>query len=143
MLFRWEKEVRIKISADLWIVAVLAPFLFMGIYQARTQQNIEKAKILAHNAERNRSLLFQNAKIFVGNGEVIQNGAVLVKGGKVAQVFHTPPVNAKSLDAEIIDAAGKTLMPGLIDMHVHIGAPGGVYENASKYMDQLAPRRRL
>ncbi len=78
-VFRWEKEERIKNSAKLWILAVLAPFIVMGVYQARTQQNIEKARILAHNAERNRSVLFQNIKIFVGNGEVIQNGAVLVK----------------------------------------------------------------
>ena len=58
---------------------MLAPFLLMGIYQARTKQNIEKSKILTRNAMRNRSVLFQNAKIFVGNGKVIQNGAVLVK----------------------------------------------------------------
>ncbi len=142
-LFRWEKEDRIKNSAKLWIVAVLAPFLLMGIYQARTQKNIERAKILAHNAERNRSVLFQNAKIFVGTGEVIQNGAVLVRSGKIAEVFRNAPTDAKSLNADVIDAAGKTLMPGLIDMHVHIGAPGGVYDDASKYMDPLASRRRL
>ncbi len=34
-------------------------------------------------------------------------------------------------------------MPGLIDMHVHIGAPGGIYQDPSKYMDPNAPKRRL
>jgi imidazolonepropionase-like amidohydrolase len=142
-LFRWEKEEKIQNSAKLWIVAVLAPFILMGIYQTRTKQNIEKSKILTRSAMRNRSVLFQNAKIFVGDGKVIQDGAVLIRNGKIAEVFDKAPPNAKSLDAEVIDAAGKTLMPGLIDMHVHIGAPGGVYQQASKYMDPNAGKRRL
>jgi imidazolonepropionase-like amidohydrolase/ABC-type multidrug transport system permease subunit len=142
-LFRWEKEEKIKNSAKLWILAVLSPFLLMGIYQARSQQNIEKSKILTRNAMRSRSVLFQNVKIFVGSGKVIQDGAVLIRNGKIAEVFDTPPRNPKSLNAEVIDAAGKTLLPGLIDMHVHIGAPGGVFQDVSKYMDSNASKRRL
>ena len=34
-------------------------------------------------------------------------------------------------------------MPGLIDMHVHIGAPGGEYKDQQKYADQSAESRRL
>ncbi|HSU61497.1 MAG TPA: ABC transporter permease [Bryobacteraceae bacterium] len=142
-LFRWEKEEKIAGSAKLWILAVLAPFFIMGIYQARTKQNIEQAKILARAEARNRSVLFQNARIFVGNGTVIPNGAVLVRVGKIAQVFTAPPPDTKSLDADVVDAAGKTLMPGLTDMHVHIGAPGGVYRDPSKYADPSAAKRRL
>lgn len=35
------------------------------------------------------------------------------------------------MNAEPIDAAGETVLPGLIDVHVHLGAPGGVadYKN--------------
>lgn len=33
-LFRWEKEEKIKASAKLWVAAVLAPFLLMGLWQA-------------------------------------------------------------------------------------------------------------
>jgi len=142
-LFRWEKEEKIQNSAKLWILAVLAPFFLMGIYQAHTRKNIEKAKMLARNTERNRSVLFQNVKIFAGNGTVIERGAVLVRNGKIAQVFDSPPAETKSLDADVQDETGKTLMPGLIDMHVHIGAPGGVYDNPSKYADPNAPDRRL
>ncbi len=141
-LFRWEKEEKISGTAKLWILAVLAPFFIMGVYQARTKQNIEQSKILARAAARNRSVLFQNARIFVGNGTVIPDGAVLVRNGKVAQVF-TAPANTKSLDADVVDAAGKTLIPGLIDLHVHIGAPGGVYRDIAKYADPNAPKRRL
>jgi imidazolonepropionase-like amidohydrolase/ABC-type multidrug transport system permease subunit len=142
-LFRWEKEEKIQNKAKLWVLAVLAPFLLMGLYQAKTKQNIRESKILARNADRNRSMLFQNARIFVGDGHVIQNGAVLVRNGKIAEIFFTPPSNTKSFNAEVIEASGKTLIPGLIDMHVHIGAPGGVYKNPSKYMDPNAEKRRL
>jgi imidazolonepropionase-like amidohydrolase len=142
-LFRWEKEEKIQNKAKLWILAVLAPFILMGLYQARTRQNIEKAKILTRNALRSRTVLYRNAKIFIGNGTVIQNGAVLIKNGKIAEVFQTPPAETKSLDAEVVDASGKTIIPGLIDMHVHIGAPGGVYQDQSKYADPNASKRRL
>lgn len=142
-LFRWEKEEKISNKAKLWVVGVLAPFLLLGIYQARTKQNIKESKILARNAERGRSVLFQNVRIFVGDGTVIQNGAVLVKNGKIADVFQTPPTDTKPFNAAIVDGSGKTLIPGLIDMHVHIGAPGGVYQDAAKYMDPNAAERRL
>ncbi len=142
-LFRWEKEEKISGRAKLWILAVLAPFILMGLYQARTRQNIERAKTLTHSMYRRSSILIQNARIFVGNGTVVEHGAVLVRNGKITQIFNTPPSNPKALNAEIIDAAGKTLMPGLIDMHVHIGAPGGVYSDMKKYGDASLARRRL
>jgi imidazolonepropionase-like amidohydrolase/ABC-type multidrug transport system permease subunit len=142
-LFRWEKEEKIAGKAKLWILVVLAPFLVLGVYQASTKQNIMAEKILSRQASRNRSLLFQNVRIFVGDGRVIQHGAVLIKNGKIAQVFQTPPTETKSFNADVWDEAGRTLMPGLIDMHVHIGAPGGVYKDYSKYVAPNADARRL
>jgi imidazolonepropionase-like amidohydrolase/ABC-type multidrug transport system permease subunit len=142
-LFRWEKEEKISGRAKLWILAVLAPFFVMGVYQARTRENIERSKILARNAERNRTVLFNNAHVIVGNGAVIQNGAVLVKAGKIAEVFNTPPQDLKRFEADVIDATGKTMIPGLIDMHVHMAAPGGVFEDQRKYVDPNAEKRRL
>src|ERR1700761_396776 len=121
-LFRWEKEEKISGRAKLWILAVLAPFVVMGVYQAKTRENIERAKVMLRKEERNRTVLFNNVRIVAGNGVVIQHGAVLVKNGKIAEVFNTPPADPGRLEADVIDQAGKTLMPGLIDMHVHIGA---------------------
>ena len=142
-LFRWEKEEKISGQAKLWILAVLAPFFLLGLYQAQTRQNIQKSKIIARTASRNRTIIFNNVRIFVGDGNVIANGAVLIKNGKIAQVFRTAPTDTKSLNAEVRDEAGRTLTPGLIDMHVHIGAPGGVYNDQSKYMQPDADLHRL
>jgi imidazolonepropionase-like amidohydrolase/ABC-type multidrug transport system permease subunit len=142
-LFRWEKEEKIAGKAKLWILVVLAPFFIIGIYQARTKQSIAREKVLDRETARMRTILFNNVNVFVGNGETIQDGAVLIKGGKIVQVFRKPPADTKSLNADIFEAAGKTLMPGLVDMHVHIGAPGGVYQDPRKYANPEAQARRL
>jgi len=142
-LFRWEKEEKIAGKAKLWILVVLAPFFIIGIYQLKTKQSIDREKVLDRETSRMRSILFSNVNVFVGDGDTIQGGAVLIKDGKIAQVFTKSPADAKSLNADVIEGAGKTLMPGLIDMHVHIGAPGGVYQDVKKYADPSAGERRL
>ncbi|MGI8482498.1 MAG: amidohydrolase family protein [Chthoniobacterales bacterium] len=134
-IFRWEKEEKVRGTAKLWVAAVLLPFLLLGVYQAWSGQELTKAKIIARETKRGRSWLIQNARIFVGNGKVIENGAVLVRGGLIAEVYEGSVPDAKSLNAEKIDAAGKTVLPGLIDVHVHIGAPGGFYSDAKNYAD--------
>ncbi len=142
-LFRWEKEEKIAGKAKLWILAVMAPFVVMGVYQSRTHDSINKTKILEHQQARRRSFLFQHVRVFVGDGTVIADGAVLIRAGKIAQVFDKPVADTKGLNANVVDAAGKTLMPGLIDMHVHLGSPGGVFADQTKYMEPNAGLRRL
>jgi imidazolonepropionase-like amidohydrolase len=87
--------------------------------------------------------LIQHARIFTSTGEVIERGAVLIREGKIAQVFRGDAPTAKSLNAVEIEAAGKTVLPGLIDVHIHIGAPGGVYQDQKKYADPKLTERRL
>jgi len=142
-LFRWEKEEKLRPRAKLWVAAVLLPFLFLGAYQAWSKQEITKAKILDRQLERGRAWLVQNARIFVGNGKVIESGAVLIKEGNIAQVYDGAAPSAESLHAKAIDAAGKTLLPGLIDVHVHLGAPGGFYSDTTKYANPKNADRAL
>ena len=49
---------------------------------------------------------------------------VLIDGEKIACVGKDLEAPA---DAEVIDAAGKYLVPGLVDMHVHFRDPGFEY----------------
>ncbi|MEO5718640.1 MAG: amidohydrolase family protein [Chthoniobacterales bacterium] len=142
-LFRWEKEEKLRASAKLWVLVVLLPFLFLGAYQAWSQHDLVKAKILARDMRRGQTWLIQNARIFVGNGKVIETGAVLVKDGKIAEVYEGTFPDAKKLNAEAIDAAGKTVLPGLIDMHVHLGGPGGFYDDWSKFDPAKSAEREL
>ncbi len=142
-LFRWEKEEKLRASAKLWVLVVLLPFLCLGAYQAWSQHDLVKAKILARDMRRGQTWLIQNARIFVGNGKVIEIGAVLVKDGKIAEVYDGTFPDAKKLNAEAIDAAGKTVLPGLIDMHVHLGGPGGFYDDWSKFDPEKSAEREL
>ena len=49
---------------------------------------------------------------------------VLIEGDKIAQVAEA----IENGDAEVIDASGKYLVPGLVDMHVHFRDPGFEYK---------------
>ncbi len=142
-LFRWEKEEKLRASAKLWVLVVLLPFLFLGAFQAWSQHDLTKARILSRELRRGQTWLIQNARIFVGNGKVIESGAVFVKDGKIAEVYDGTFPDAKKLNAEAIDAAGKTVLPGLIDVHVHLGGPGGFYDDWSKFDPEASSEREL
>ncbi len=125
-LFRWEKEEKIRNSAKLWVLAVLVPFLLLGAYQSQTRENVEKSKLDTRILRRSQTRLIRNARIFVGDGKVIESGSVLIRNGKIEEVYDGPGPDAKSVNADAIEAAGKTILPGLTDMHVHLVAPGGI-----------------
>ncbi|MCU1260053.1 MAG: type transporter [Bryobacterales bacterium] len=131
-LFRWEKGEKIRSSAKLWVLAVLLPFMILGGFQAYSKENVEKAKIDTRILRRSQSRLIRNARIFVGDGSVLESGSVLIREGRIAQVYDGPGPDPKSLNADPIEAAGKTILPGLTDMHVHLVAPGGIPDD--KYM---------
>ena len=72
---------------------------------------------------RNRAFVVENVRVFVGDGTVIEHGRVLVKNGRIVEVGEQGSDPAPA-DTEVINGAGKTLLPGLIDMHVHLGSSG-------------------
>lgn len=125
-LFRWDKDEKLRPGAKLWVLAVLAPFLAMGLWQAQSKTNLEKDKILARDLNRNRTLLLRDVRLFVGNGDVLEDASVLIKNGKIEQVFTGSAPQITASQAGLIDGAGKTLLPGLIDTRVHLEAPGAI-----------------
>jgi imidazolonepropionase-like amidohydrolase/ABC-type multidrug transport system permease subunit len=133
-LFRWEKEEKMRNSAKLWLIAVLAPFLVLGVYQARGKESARKATLLSRDLQRSRTLLIRNTRIFTGDGRVIESGSVLVKNGKIERVFEGAAPDPKELKAEAVEASGNTLLPGLIDVHVHLIATGGFSQSADAYL---------
>lgn len=141
-LFRWEKDETVAPAAKLWIAAVLLPFLILGTYQAYSNENVSKARILSREMRRNRALLIRGPRIFIGDGKVIQAGGVLIRDGKIAEVYDRIP-SEKEVRADVVEAQGKTLLPGLIDMHVHLIASGGAQVYDEKFKPEDAVKRAL
>jgi imidazolonepropionase-like amidohydrolase/Tol biopolymer transport system component len=66
------------------------------------------------------SIAFTGGRIITMRGEeVIESGTLVVKGNRIAAVGPVDQV-AIPKDALVIDAKGKTLIPGLVDMHGHL-----------------------
>lgn len=141
-LFRWEKEEKLKASAKLWILAAIAPFFLIGAWQAYSKDNLTKAKEVARQLRRSRSILIKDVRVFTGEA-TIERASVLIRKGKIDEIFTDKVPDAKELRAEPIEAAGKTLIPGLIDAHVHLGSPGGFYDNPQDYNQKDQVERAL
>ncbi len=56
----------------------------------------------------------------LGRLGIIPNGAVLVRGGKIAAVGSTTELRADFPDEPSLDAGGKVVMPGFVDPHTHL-----------------------
>ena len=67
--------------------------------------------------------LYSGGLVFDGNGNLLENHGVLVDGDRISQV--APTGEFESFSNERIDTSGGTLMPGLIDCHVHLVYCGG------------------
>ncbi|CAN5908542.1 amidohydrolase family protein [soil metagenome] len=63
-----------------------------------------------------------NARIITvdANNSVIENGTVVVKDNRIVAVGKTGEVQIPS-GAKVMDCAGKTIMPGIVDVHAHLG----------------------
>lgn len=132
-LFRWEKEQRIAGNAKLWVAAVLLPFVVMGGYQAYSKEHVTESKLLDRQIRRANPRLIRGGRIFVGDGTVLENASILTKNGRIERIITGTPPDADDLGAELIEASGKTVMPGFIDLHVHLGAPGVMLEKPVEY----------
>jgi imidazolonepropionase-like amidohydrolase len=64
-------------------------------------------------------LVIRNARIVHGDGRVTPRGTVVVSGRRIALV-QPGGTSGGPRGAREIDAAGRTLLPGLIDAHVHV-----------------------
>ena len=76
--------------------------------------------------------VFEGARLILGDGRVIENGALLIEGGRIRQVGSLDQVSSPS-DAAVVDLSGQTVIPALIDTHAHIGYEGYTGWGADHY----------
>ena len=64
--------------------------------------------------------IFENVRIFDGkSGQLSAPSSVLVRGNTIERISTTPIPADRRADTVLVDGGGRTLMPGLIDMHWH------------------------
>jgi imidazolonepropionase-like amidohydrolase len=67
--------------------------------------------------------IFRNGNVIVGTGELIEKGTVTINGNIVTLVAPTKKIKPSRKD-KVFDISGKTILPGLIDAHVHLCLDG-------------------
>ena len=78
----------------------------------------------AARAQGERAIAFTGATVITISGQTIPDGVLIVQRGKIVSV--APRASAKiPADAQVVDARGKTIMPGLVDTHSHVGGGSG------------------
>jgi len=66
-------------------------------------------------------IAFTNARIITMEGdEVIENGTIVINENKIEYLGKVDEINVPS-NAKVYDVAGKTIMPGIVDAHAHVG----------------------
>ncbi len=60
--------------------------------------------------------------------EIVIKRDILIEKGKISKIISPGEITDMGDKIEIIDVQGKTILPGLIDMHVHLREPGHEYK---------------
>jgi imidazolonepropionase-like amidohydrolase len=95
---------------------------------------------LSRAVQVDRLLLRDAAVLDAAAGALVEGQAVLVEDDRIVETGPTATVSAG--DARVVDVAGRTVMPGLIDAHVHVNAVtadlGGMAEWSPAYVTARA-----
>lgn len=79
-----------------------------------------------------QAVLFEGARLVVGDGRTIESGALLVERGRIVGTGRSGELVAPA-DAARIDLSGKTVIPAMIDAHAHLGYEGYSSWGAENY----------
>jgi imidazolonepropionase-like amidohydrolase len=81
-----------------------------------------------------QNLVITNARILDGKGGAIDRGSIVVRDGKIVSVAAGTATAASG--ARVIDAQGRTVMPGYIDAHRHL-----IQGDGQRWLKEQAPAR--
>ncbi len=84
-------------------------------------------------------VLLKGARIItMENGQVIENGDILVENNRIKAVGPTGSLSVPA-NAKVVDVTGKTIVPGFVDTHAHLWPQWGLHKNQVwKYAMNLA-----
>ncbi len=113
----------------------LLPILLLGRFVVGQQARaVEEQAPAADN-----DVIIRGGTILTVTHGKIENGSIYIHNGKIAAIGKTVTIPA---GATVIDAAGKWVMPGIIDPHSHIALDDDVNEATSPVTPQVRPGSR-
>jgi imidazolonepropionase-like amidohydrolase len=124
------------VQASLRVFAVVA-LLAASLCAQEAQQNATQAAPPNANQATPQDVVIKNGTILTITHGKIEGGSVLVHNGKIVAFGKT--VNAPA-NAQVIDATGKFVMPGIIDSHAHLALDGDVNEATSPVVPHMNMR---
>ena len=99
--------------------------VFIGTFSFLTLSSKETIAFEStYEPDNSGDILIENARILTGTGNEILRGSILISSNKIKAIGETLD---KPASTQIIDANGKWVTPGIIDIHSHMGvypAPG-------------------
>src|SRR5437016_693052 len=110
-----------------------------SLYRCTLYRHWRPVEVLAQTTD---TVLYEGARVIVGDGSAaIENAAILVENGKFTTVGQRGQVQAPA--ATRVDLTGKTVMPTLVNTHLHIGPGRGtpafydMQAGRQQYIEQL------
>ncbi len=74
------------------------------------------------------AIVYREAAIADGRSERLSTAmSVLVDGGRIAWIRPSDDEGEIPAGAEVVDASGATIVPGMVDAHSHVTLPGGAH----------------
>lgn len=98
-----------------------------------TTDDVQRTPVRPGTHEPEGSIVLRGGRLFDSTGAPARPATVIITGKHIAAVLDPGDMNWPG-DARVLDVTGKTVMPGLIDMHTHLtyveafGRPAAVSE---------------
>src|SRR5688572_16409215 len=77
------------------------------------------ASLVGVHAQQQGSVVYEGARLIIGDGKVIESSAFVVENGRISQVGARGQVKVPA-GATRVDLTGKTVMPAIVDAHTHV-----------------------
>ncbi len=110
----------------IWLLMVGVMLAILGVValiMVDRQRSIDALKAFdpwhsTYQPQTTGAIFISNARAYMGDGTALDDADLLIRSGKIDAVGSdlTPPP-----DARVIDAEGRWLTPGIIDIHSHLG----------------------
>jgi imidazolonepropionase-like amidohydrolase len=101
-----------------WIFLVTVIFTALGVFDGKAQTP--------------ETLVFEGARLITGDGAVVEDSAFAIEGDHFVSVGRRGEITPRP-NARRVELAGKTVMPSLIDAHVHMGYRKGLSFGPQNY----------